>query len=402
MSTEYVCSHITSVSDLAQIETDWRELQERHPPLTPFASYEWMSAWYRHIASHPTDLAVARHVECRAIDVVVARHDARIVAIAPMIQTERGELQSAVGTDSGYWEMVFDPDHPMAVRELLAAMLSQTPPGGRVDLLRVPRDSATSKQLQAECHIAGIPIHITNGRRMALIDCANGFEAYAAEHHRLMKDMRYHHRRLQRLGTVAYTVETGRTDLEAQLERFMALEGSGWKASAGWAISCHPHRVRFYADLSKALAAAGRLAIHFLTLDGKAIAVRYTMQWGDAVYSLKIGYDPAHSKYSPGNVLAWFLVRSLFSSPERGCVDLLDIDAGDWKERWMTSVRHCDDFHIFPPTLRGAWRGFLSYGLRSQLKRSTMLVRIVRKLRSWRRRSAEPQAERGRRGVADA
>lgn len=386
MSTDYVCSHITSVSDLAQIEGGWRDLQERHPPLTPFASYEWMSTWYKHIPWHARRDVVGRGDDrFHSIHVVVARHDGRVVAVAPMIRTERGGLQSATAGD--YWEMVLDPEHPMAVRALLAAMLRETAPGRQIDSLLVPRDNATYARVRHECGQAGVPLYITNGPDMALTDCSGSVEAYAAERRRLFKDMRYHHRRLERLGTLEHRVERD-GDLDAHLERFIALEGMAWKAGAGSAISSHRHRVRFWKDVAKALAASRRLAIHFLTLDGKAIAVRCTIEWGDTVYALRIGYDPAYSKYSPGNVLVWLFTRTVFSSPELRCIDYGYADVGAWKKRWVTSVRRCAGLHIFPPTLRGVWNGFVSYRLKRHLKRCKALVRVVRRARSWRPSSA--------------
>ena len=103
MSPEYECTHITSVGDLAQIEAGWRDLQDRHPPLTPFASYEWMGTWYKHTPLHARRDVVARGDDrLHSIDMVVARHDGRAVAIAPMVRTERGGLQSAVSLHSAH------------------------------------------------------------------------------------------------------------------------------------------------------------------------------------------------------------------------------------------------------------------------------------------------------------
>lgn len=382
MGTEYECAHIISTSDLTRIEAGWRDLQQRHPPLTPFASYEWMSAWYRHIAFNSKHVVPAPNDSIEAIDVVVARYASRIVALMPMVRTTRGALRSAA--TMGYWEMVFDPGHPGAVESLLRTVLSDARPGSCVDLMFVPRDSPTRRQLQAACQTVGIPLYATRAPRMALIECGDGMEAYVAARRGLFKSLRKQERRLRRLGTVAYTVERG-NDLDAALERLISLEGMAWKASAGSAIRSQPHHVAFYTDVAKRFAGAGRFAIHFLTLDGEAIAGRYSLEWGDTLYELKTGYDPAHSKYSPGNVLGWHCAQSLFSTPHLRVSDQLDIEAGEWKRRWMTSLRHCDNLHLFPPTFGGALRGFVRYGVRSQLKRSRRLVALVDKVRSRRR-----------------
>ena len=62
------------------------------------------------------------------------------------------------------------------------------------------------------------------------------------------------------------------------LEKFYALEASGWKGAEGTAIKCDPHTRQFYDAVAQAAARDGYLSLDFLELNGKPIAGTFWLQ----------------------------------------------------------------------------------------------------------------------------
>jgi hypothetical protein len=69
------------------------------------------------------------------------------------------------------------------------------------------------------------------------------------------------------------------------LEKFYALEGSGWKGQRGTAIICNQNTKLFYDEIAKAAAGNGYLSLDFLELNGRPIAAHYALECGRTVFS---------------------------------------------------------------------------------------------------------------------
>lgn len=109
--------------------------------------------------------------------------------------------------------------------------------------------------------------------------------------------------RLTELGTLDYRKWTPAEDLTAWCDDFLALERGGWKGRAGSALSAHPATEAFFREALDGAAAAGRLQIRRLDLDGKPIAMLINFLTPPGGFSFKIAYDEAYSRFSPGVLL---------------------------------------------------------------------------------------------------
>jgi CelD/BcsL family acetyltransferase involved in cellulose biosynthesis len=85
----------------------------------------------------------------------------------------------------------------------------------------------------------------------------------------------------------------------AAVERFLALEASGWKGRAGTALANAGHRA-FFGEMARTFAADGRLQLLSLELDGTPIAMKCNVIAGDGIFCFKIAHDEAFARYSPG------------------------------------------------------------------------------------------------------
>jgi len=147
----------------------------------------------------------------------------------------------------------------------------------------------------------------------------------------------------------------------AQLERFYAIEGSGWKGREGTAILCSAATRAFYDTVAETMATDRALVLHFLTVQDVTLAAAFSVRLDDRLFVLKFSYDEKYAKYGPGNLLSSDVLRD---SWERG---IREVDFGpdaEYKQAWTPHVQEHQSLYLFN---RSAY-GTLLYAYRARLR----------------------------------
>ena len=115
-------------------------------------------------------------------------------------------------------------------------------------------------------------------------------------------DLRRARRIAERIGPVHVEVlSPSPTDLGRLLREAFAVEAAGWKGRAGTALACDPVRQTFFRRYADAACRRGMLRIGFLRIGDIPVAMQLGVEWGGRFWLLKIGYDEAFSRCSPGS-----------------------------------------------------------------------------------------------------
>jgi CelD/BcsL family acetyltransferase involved in cellulose biosynthesis len=163
-------------------------------------------------------------------------------------------------------------------------------------------------------------------------------------------------RQLEEQGTLALK-HYNAADPEA-LEKFYALEASGWKGEEGTAIRCHPSTRQFYDAIANAAARNGYLSLDFLELNGKPIAGHFGFNLRGRYFLAKAGYDESFRRHGPGQLL---VNEILGQTPERGLHEFDFVGPATWDEsRWASARR--TNYRVF--IFRKGWYGALLYAAR--------------------------------------
>ncbi len=172
--------------------------------------------------------------------------------------------------------------------------------------------------------------------------------------------------KLARLAEVKTIILTGPEASEADIGRFLNVEGSGWKGKAGTAIQLSPTLVSYYTALTTRLGRLGRLEWHFLTAGERTIAGQLGIRMGRTLLILKIGYDEEFAFCAPGNMLFDKIVERAFhegDTDEINCITDMP-----WHDNWGMSKRPHYNLWIYPrqplPWILGAMRLRVKIGLR--------------------------------------
>lgn len=312
---------------------EWSSLADRLGA-APYLYPGWHSAWQAAFG-------------LGAVRIVAARRDNRLVGVMPM-EARRGGLSAPTNAQTpGFDILALDEE---AARALAASLFEAR----RVYLSIQPLD-ADGPALRALSHAAAAHGYRTRvqpvGRAPYLTLAQNVRRHESALSRNLRHDVRRRFRRLCETGSVSIEVSDGRRRLEDLLREGFEVEAKSWKGRRGTAIAARDDTTQFYRRLAQWAAEAGWLRLAFLRLDGRAIAFQFDLEPGLRYYSLKIGYDPAFERFSPGKLLLYTMVARAVA---RGfpTYELLGRNE-QWKERWTDNSRARVSFRAFSPSATG-------------------------------------------------
>lgn len=145
------------------------------------------------------------------------------------------------------------------------------------------------------------------------------------------------HRQLEKAGTLAFSSCRGAQAIAA-LDAFLELEAAGWKGQSGTALARLPQHCAYIRAVVQGFAAVDAARVDLLRLDGELIAAGILLDCAGQSHFLKIAYDEARARLSPGRALAIEMLRADFAAGrpfrlDSGAGDRVDPSAYPWGER---------------------------------------------------------------------
>lgn len=136
----------------------------------------------------------------------------------------------------------------------------------------------------------------------------------------------------------------------AALERFYALEASGWKGSRGTAIQCSPETALYYRQITGIADALGCLNLHSLEKDGRMIAACLGLEVADRYYGLKMAYDDEFRSCGPGHLILAAVTEDCIN---RGVVTFhLGGKLDAYKRQWTLETTRILTGYVFNSAVR--------------------------------------------------
>ena len=338
------------VSDYATfvgLEAVWNDAVRRAALTHPFLRHEWVRTWWDAFGAHAT------------LHVLIVRVDGQVAAIAPLMResivmcgvpVRRLRL---IQNDHTPRADVIVASHPQAsYRALWNAVRDARDEWDVLLLGQLERSSSTLDVLSRLAQLNGCSIGVWKSTDSPYVPLNRTWEEYL---HSLPAKFRSNLRnrlaRASRLGEAELEVLVEREDISAAAPDAWRLEASGWKASAGTAISCDPAVQRFYSSLIEQGTAAGWLRLLFLRVAGRRVAMSYGASFERRLFLFKTGYDPGYAACAPFKLLTYFAMRD---ACERGLIELDFLgDSEPWKLEWTSATRGHDWLFVFANTARG-------------------------------------------------
>ena len=165
-------------------------------------------------------------------------------------------------------------------------------------------------------------------------------------------DLRRAQRRAEQIGPVSCQVlSPAPHELESLLDDAFRVEAAGWKGRQGTALVSNARQGAFYRRYAAAASEQGILRLCFLRIGDRIAAVQLGLESEDSFWLLKIGYDEAFARCSPGMLLLRDTVRYA-ASRGLGSYELLGAPE-PWIRPWTDHVRPCVSIRAYPIDARG-------------------------------------------------
>ncbi len=226
-------------------------------------------------------------------------------------------------------------------------------PATLLELQKVGATGAFEQSLQAALQASTRWSHRLRRYERALLQVGDG-QAMPGLTGKRLKEFRRIERRLADRGRVEFRVLALQEDPTAWIDRFLALEASGWKGEQGTALSTDPQGRQFFIEATQQAHRQGKLHMLALELDGDAIAMQCNFLCNGGGYAFKVAFDERHAAFAPGVQLELFAMRQFASlDPPVAWVDSCAHADHALMNRLWTDRRPLADWELAAPTLSG-------------------------------------------------
>jgi CelD/BcsL family acetyltransferase involved in cellulose biosynthesis len=364
---------VTSVAEVDRLEQDWRALFAEVDDALPFATFDWFTAWWKHLRRKTFWLRDSLRV------FVVRQPSGKVLAIAPMMRTS-GVLfgfplvrsYQFIGTDPNLTEvrgmLVRSKDETLAVEAIASAIRRRT------DFDWV----LWCGLRKSECAVDSIR-RIWPGASIEkdipdfVLRLPDSWEELRARLPRNIREsLRKCYNSLARDGHEwRFNVITTPRELAPALDKLVEMHGR--RAALPGTVrhrNCFDTDARrsFIHQIVDGFARDGRVCLFQLEIGGQIVATRLAFVAGNHLYFYYSGYDPEWGKYS---VMTTVVAEAIKYAIEKR---MTSVNLSTWpdesKLRWRPDELHYLDVLCVRPTRLAAIRhGLFEPQMRAKLKR---------------------------------
>lgn len=312
---------------MAGLRDDWNRLAGD----VPFRRWEWLECWWRHYRPRRGELCVLA---------VRDRATQQLVGLAPLYIDRTfcgGPVLSLLGSGhvaSDYLTLLALPEHAQATAEAVALWLAARPRlWQRMELTGIAQGDVAIEHLVASLQSAGMTAHQTSLMNLWPLALPITWDAMLK---RLSSSRRYKIRKMFR-------------DLLDSGRGVLVQASTPEELKRGFAILCDLHQQRrqskgdagcfasekfvaFHREVMLLLLAANQLRLIWIEVDGRPVAVNYSVAGANTMYLYQTGFDPRAGELHPGWVVQGSILR-LAIEAGCSCYDFLRGDE-DYKASW--------------------------------------------------------------------
>ncbi len=317
------------------METEWKDLQAHCPEATPYQTWEWNEAWWRHFGSH-------KHLRLLLFR---SAPDDKLVGIAPFYTSRHlgtpVRRLAWIGTgQSDYLGPLAVPDQAEEVAAKLLSYLQAGLGGWDIDDLQHLRPGSSLLLAEERLRASDVSGH----RSLLPIETCpfaplpGSWEEFGL---RLGKKMRsnlaYYERLLHRTFSDTQYSLADRESLSDGMTALFQLHQSRWNARWLPGVLGGKRVQAFHREVAARFLENGWLRLHLLHAEGAIRAVLYCFAFGGKTLYYLGGFAPEFAKYSLGTALT---ARAIQAAIQEGCSEF-DFLRGEepYKYRWMPQER---------------------------------------------------------------
>jgi CelD/BcsL family acetyltransferase involved in cellulose biosynthesis len=318
---------------IKQLAEGWVALQDRNGA-TPMSRIEWTLAYL--------DSFAQKHPEQVQIAAVASQGD--LTALIPLVQrrTFGHRYLELLGSHE-----LFEPTEllyrdPQALTQLLDKVLRET--GQPIVFERHPGNAASLDIITSQLR------HTWKVRRRLRPNSPSvsiGDDPEQGLNAGRRSDLRRMLRRAEKYGKVSFRILSPTIEeLPSLLETAVNVEAAGWKGKNRSSLQHDIGAKKFFERYATLASKSGIFRMAFMYIDDRPVATQLTVECGDALWLLKIGYDETYADCSPGNLLMMEIIRYASRQKLKSCEFLGKAES--WTRMWTNTEYTTECITIFP------------------------------------------------------
>jgi CelD/BcsL family acetyltransferase involved in cellulose biosynthesis len=367
---KFTFNQIKSISAISR--GNWQNVLSESKTVIPFLDYDWMRIWLKHFAE---DKETSIYV--------VYNQEKEIVGIIPTIRMKEHNfgfnfnvISFAANSHSFRTSIIAKED---VQNEIFVAWWRFIQGKSRFDYLKF-KEFLASNLLFAELDKQKISYSLEEKKQPPYIKISADWENYFSSlkgHFR--RNLRRRLRNAQKdFGKVEYRILSDNDgDLQQWIKEGLELEASGWKGKMGSAILKSEKVKQFYFDIARAFQERGQLHVGGLFFDQHMVGFNFSLVYQGVFYLLKIAYDETVARYSPGQIMMYFLLQKTFNEKLR-YFDFLG-PSMPWKLEWTDKFHDHYTLILYAPTAKGRLAYLLNRKILPHLRKIPLLHKLKQK-----------------------
>ena len=326
---------------------EWSDLLQASAAANPFLTWEWLHAWWKHLADGSGLRLIA-----------VRDTDGQLIALAPLRAVNTALYWFArlefVGTGhagSDYLDVIVRRGREEESCTAIARYLQSRQIALRLNHLP---PASFAARLAGQLSVDGWSSSSADDGTCPVIPLAgHTFDSYLAT--RGASHRANVRRRTKALGQQfemrfdRVTTHRERCDMLAAL---VAFHERRWKEQGGSSAFMTPAVIAFQDEATRVALDAGWLRMYVLRLNGHAAAVMYGFHHGGRFYFYQHGFDDAYKAHSVGLVLMGLTIRAAIEEGAAEFDMLWGVES--YKFLWAAESRVLQRIELFPIHLGGA------------------------------------------------
>ncbi len=358
---------------LLSVAGEWTSLLKKCSSDAISLTPEWIAAWWDNFGAD------------NRMHVIAVRHGGRLVGVAPMMEAvaryRRIQIRKITIMANGHSPASgFIADRDMHA-EVNGAILSHLEALPGVDIIEFPHlddNGGTCAPVLDFIAKKGLRYGIKHGLESPYIPIDTDWDTFFKTRHRKFKKaIRNKLNRADKSGGISVEKVTVTGAADPAVEEMIGISGKSWKKKAGTDLTSDGNARGFYRSLCDALGPRGVISIWLLRKDSLPVAFEFHLTYNGVVYPLRADYDESYASLSPGSVLEYRIVKSLFE--EAGAREYYSCGhTYMYLLNWSELTRKHVTIEIFSRNIRPSTLHILEYSIVPCLRRLG-----VNKVMSW-------------------
>jgi CelD/BcsL family acetyltransferase involved in cellulose biosynthesis len=329
-------STLTDPAELAKLALAWPNLAAAYGPTEQFV---WAASCRATLDAR------------RPLRIVQLNRDERCVGLAPLVlRRVRGMRRLApLGLSDLHEPMDLVASDADALERLTAAVVARREP---LVIDRMLANSPTLAAFEKSCRGRAIFVRRSAANCPYITLDASWLDPASHLNSGRRSDLRRARRKAEQAGAVSIEILSPQpAEVDALLDKAMAIEAKSWKGTARTALAYDRHRAEFFRHYAHEAAREGILRICFLHIGDQPAAMQIAVEQNGGFWLLKIGYDAEFSSASPGLLLMQETIRY---AAEAGLTSYEFLGRAEaWTTVWTNQERKTVTVRIYPFSSRG-------------------------------------------------